>query len=370
MSSANDLLELEELELEAEDPTPDEPIRQPFDPSKIRVETKQLSIDSLVARIEHGEIILQPEFQRNEVWKDGARSRLIESIILRIPLPAFYVDATDEDKWLVIDGQQRLSTLRRFVLDQTLRLSGLEFLTSLEGATFDDLARAYQRRIRETNVTVHLIEKGTPPEVKFNIFRRINTGGLPLSAQEIRHALNPGPAGELLKTLASSDEFLGATRGGIPSSRMVDRECVLRFFAFYLLQPVAYEREEFDQFLSEWMSALNSLVSAEPASLEHPFRHAMVLSSRILGPLAFRKRRGAPVNKALFEAWSVNLANLDDAQADALAGRSERLQQKFAQLMNDTAFDRAISQGTSHPSRVRLRFSEIQRIIAETLNDQ
>src|SRR2546430_1330406 len=83
-------------------------ITQPFDPAKIRVETKQLSMDTLLSRMENREIVLQPEFQRQEVWRDKARSRLIESILIRIPLPAFYMDATDDDTWLVVDGQQRL----------------------------------------------------------------------------------------------------------------------------------------------------------------------------------------------------------------------------------------------------------------------
>ncbi len=181
--------------VEAEEVDGDERITDPFDPAKIRVETRTMTIDLLLSRIEHGELDLTPGFQRKGgIWGEGAQSRLIESTLIRIPLPAFYVDATNEDKWLVVDGLQRLTTLKKFVLDKTLKLHGLEFLTQLRGKNYDELSRPYQRRVVETQVVVYLIDKGTPSEVKFNVFKRINTGGLPLSAQEIRHALNQGYA--------------------------------------------------------------------------------------------------------------------------------------------------------------------------------
>src|SRR5579864_357743 len=148
-------------------------ISAPFQPSLVRVTTMQMSIDLLLRRIEHNELDLRPDFQRRDrIWTKGAESRLIESLLLRIPLPAFYVDATNDEKWLVVDGLQRLTTLKRFVLDKTLELCELEFrwFPSLYRKTYTDLARPLQRRITETQVTVHVIEKGTPSEARFNIF--------------------------------------------------------------------------------------------------------------------------------------------------------------------------------------------------------
>lgn len=196
--------ELDE-EIEAND---DEGINEPFDPTKIRVDTRKITIDLVLKRIEYNELDLAPDFQRQAgIWTNDAKSRLIESILIRIPLPAFYIDATDEDKWLVIDGLQRLTALKQFIFDKTLTLTGLQYLTELENKKYDELPRKYQRRILETELTLSTIEPGTPPAVKYNIFRRINTGGLPLSPQEIRHALNQGIATKFLTHLSQLPEF-------------------------------------------------------------------------------------------------------------------------------------------------------------------
>lgn len=343
-------------------------ITKPFDPAKIKVETKQMSLDTLIKRMREKEINLSPDFQRNEVWKLPAKSRLIESLLIRIPLPAFYMDATVEDKWLVVDGLQRLSTIRDFIIEKDLILEGLEFLQELNGKKFEDLPRNYQRRIEETQVTVYLIEKGTQPDVKFNIFKRINTGGLPLSSQEIRHALNQGFATTCLKELAESRAFQQTTLQGIRDQRMSDRECVLRFFAFFLTPYTQYNAGDFDAFLSEAMAKMNQMSDQEQQGLITRFDRVMVNAEKIFGRQAFRKQTrersgGFPINKALFEAWSVNLDRLTDAQIEIMIQRKEAVREAFVVLMEDQDFVNAITQGTGATRRVFKRFNSIEILI-------
>lgn len=352
-------------------------IIQPFNPALIRVETKLLIIDAVLKRISHKEIELAPDFQRKAgIWSPQAQSRLIESILIRIPLPAFYMDATDENKWLVVDGLQRLTTLRNFVLDKSLKLIGLEFLTEHDGKTFDDLPREYRRRIEETQVAVYLIEKGTPPEVKFNVFKRINTGGLPLSPQEIRHALNQGPATIFLKELAEESAFLKATSYSIKDDRMADREFVLRFMAFAITPYKNYStREDLDTFLNKKMAELNEMSKLEYSVLKARFVRAMEAARKIFGNFAFRKQYEEnsyryPINKALFEAWSTSLDRLSDAELAAVVKSRDQVNCSFIRLMNnDREFESAISQGTGDLRKVHKRFSELEKILRGIIDD-
>lgn len=252
-------LPLVSSDFEPEDTSSDGIIR-PFDPNRIRVKLWTPTVDLVRRRLEQHEIDLAPDFQRAAgIWKDRAQSQLIESLLIRIPLPAFYIDGSDEDLLVVVDGIQRLTAIKRFVLDGDLRLHGLEYLVDLEGKLFKELPRPLQRRIEETMLTVYLIDKGTPEEAKLNIFKRLNTGGEPLTGQEIRHAMNPGPARAFLRQLAESQEFVEATEGKFDDRRMTDRECVLRFCAFVLTKPAGYPSDgDLDLFLHNAMKAISA----------------------------------------------------------------------------------------------------------------
>lgn len=360
-------------DVEEEEVTGEDVITSPFDPTLIRVETQVTTINLVLARIKEGEIDLAPDFQRKAgIWKPEAMSRLIESMLMRIPLPAFYMDGTDDDRWIVIDGLQRLTTLKRFVLDKDLKLCGLEFLTNLTNKTYDELPRNLQRRIQETQITIYLITRGTPDEVKFTIFRRINTGGQPLSPQEIRHALNQGPIAAMLRQLAQSPEFKRATAGGVSDTRMEDRELVLRFLAFTIMPYTDYTAQDFDAFLSTAMRTLNGMTAEERSLLEQQFKRSMTAARLIFDKDAFRKRykekeQRKPINKALFETWSVNLNRLSDQELAILVQRGAMVRSRFIELMNDREFDGAISQGTGDVTKVRRRFNRVEQLLQEII---
>lgn len=348
-----------------------EKIDHPFDPEEIRVRTIPIVVEQLVARIRHEEIDLQPEFQRlRGIWKVDRKSRLIESILLRIPLPVFYVAADFRENWSVVDGLQRMSTMYDYVSGE-FGLVGLEYLTHLHGKKHEDLSRPMQRRIGETQLVVNVIDPGTHTQVMFNIFRRINTGGMMLNGQEIRHALNPGPVREFLKNLAETEEFLNATDRSISKTRMADRDCVLRFLAFYLGHWEEYTANDVDGYLDDAMKRLNMMAEKEREDVALVFRKAMRSAADIFGEQAFRKAplpngRRVPINKALFGAWSVGLARRSQENIDRLVQNRAKVEEKFTSLLkDDKEFEIAISYATGTPKRVQKQFQAIDKLIEE-----
>ena len=344
---------------------------EPFDPDLISIEQRVVPMDTLIRRLKQGSVRLNPNFQRKEVWDNGRRSRLIESIILRIPLPMFYVSADTDGRWDVVDGLQRLSTIRNFILGdeqkQKLRLEQLEFLGDrLNGKTFDDIdidGPAYQRMINtimETEMRFTVINPGTPEEVKRNVFKRLNTGGLPLTAQEIRHALYQGQATDLLATLAESKSFKEATDNSINDSRMAAHELVLYFLAFAIFPRSAY-KGSMDTWLSNAMRVINLMPNLEQTKLVKifgssenipeikvntieelcaRFELAMIRGVALFGKHAFRKslpvndNRRTPINKALFETWGNILAELNQEDFSILLKNKEQIIENYCILLN------------------------------------
>lgn len=367
----------EALGIETERPDPTGAaigIERPFDPDKIKVARESKTISLLTTRIDHGEIDLAPEFQRRaRIWDNGRKSRLIESILLRIPLPVFYVASDMQETWAVVDGLQRLTTIHDF-MNGTFGLSGLEYLVQFNGNRFAELPRSMQRRIEETELVINIIQPGTPEEVMFNIFSRINTGGLTLNGQEIRHALNKGPARAFLKDLAYSRPFLRATSESVSDTRMAGRECALRFLAFRLTDWREYSTNDLDGFLNAAMQRLNNLSTQELREFRADFDRAMETATAIFQNDAFRKRYDAdaprnPISKALFEAWSVTFASLTDDERSTLVARRNVVKQSFIDLMvNDREFEVAVSYSTGSPGRVHKRFLAIEQLVVEVLS--
>ncbi len=349
-------------------------ITHPFDPAKIKVSTVPALIDGIIKRIDHQEIDLEPSFQRRaRLWDIGRKSRLIESLLLRIPLPLFYVAADNKDNWKVVDGIQRLTTIHDFVKGH-FKLSGLEYMVQLDNLTYAELPRPMQRRIEETQLVINLIQDGTPEDVMINIFKRINTGGIELTQQEIRNAIYAGEVRQFLRTLAALPSFQAATDNSVSDERMGAQEMVLRFLAFRITawQEYVTHKTSLDSFLSDAMHQLNVMANARRQQLQADFDRVMALAYKLFGDNAFRKPRDSsgkrkPINRPLFEAWSINLAKLDEKEQTALISNRLLLKRLFEAQMEDERFSTAITFSTTNLDNIRYRFEKIEQLIVKVL---
>lgn len=387
------------------DPEANELDINPFNPEDISIVTNQMAMDGLVRRFLQGSIVLNPDFQRNEVWDPKKKSQLIESLMLKIPLPMFYVQSDEDGILTVVDGLQRLSTIRDFVLGEDylnfkkddgtrreefrgrgFKLKGLEFWSEYEGKQFYQLPPKLQNRILEAQVQVTVIHPTTPEVVRRNIFKRINTGGIQLNSQEIRNAIYAGPATNLLNELSNIDSFNKVMGNSVNRLRMQDKELILRFLSFLIRDYKEYTRTvTADMWLGDTMIILNAMQdlsqidyrrlsnwrSKEPIKVRtmtkdrilQYFDKAMKRNYEIFGEHAFRKsfagQTKSPINRSLFETWAFIMGRYTDEEFVRLCENRRAFMQEYARVLNNPDFELAISRHAMNHPDLRRRFQTL-----------
>ncbi len=366
----------------------DSEIEVPFDPTKIDIIAKPMTISSLEDRLDNDELDLTPDFQRQaNAWDVKRKARLIESILLKIPLPSFYFSEDMDGGYAVVDGLQRLCAVFHFknasLLNSAtgaslapLRLKGLQYLKELEGLTYVDLDRKFQRRISELEITANVIRANTPSAVKFNVFARLNQGGMPLNAQEIRNAIFPGEWRNELRRLAEGERFIKATDGKVQTSRQQDRELVLRFIALWQLG-MPYRRpgnQTLDEFLNAAVEQSLSRWSADKWRLAgEAFHHAIDATCQVRGKHAFRKSAGAqqrkPINRGLFEAELIVFGGLAGQTLMRTVAQKSKIENLFVSaLAENVEFRQSLLYGTGSGESSNARIVSLQRIVEEVIN--
>lgn len=365
----------------------------PYDPDKIKVHSKQFSIKLIEEMIDTGDIDLAPDFQRNFVWNSVQKSRLIESILLRIPLPMFYFSEDDEGKISVVDGLQRLTTIKDFI-DNKFPLKNLEYLKeSCEGKYYSSkdkngnsngkksIEPKYFRWFNMTQFSVNVIDPTSPPKVKYDIFRRINTGGKPLNNQEIRNSLAGKVLRETLKDMVSLPEFKKATDYSIKSTRMDDQEVALRFIFFWQLFNRHNNINEYNGYMDFSLDTLTEdlvkATNAETSGYVSLFSNSMKNAEYLFGSkYAFRKitpRDLKPnaykqlINKALFVCWSVVLANYDYDLIIRKNPAKALLEPLAIEIFEDQKLINYLSYGTNGRANLIYAFQSADKIIKENL---
>lgn len=346
---------------------------------RIFTDKSDTPVSALFTNSQDGDLKLDPIFQRRKVWDDARSSKLVESVILEVPLPVFYLAENQDGTHEVIDGQQRLNALFGF-LNSTYSLRGLKARDDLNGLTFKQLDRATQRLIRSCALRVVLFKKESDENLRFEIFERLNTGAVPLNAQELRNCVYRGTYNDLLHQLSADPDYMWLMGLTTPERRMKDVEYVLRFAAFYHATYLNY-KPPMVRFLNNDMLAHRNLSPDQAAELKAAFKNSVALIRSLLGSNAFKRyHRGdakSPAgaweqrkfNAALYDILMWSFAKPDKNQVMASL---DAIREALIVLMTENQeFIDAIELSTSSVKMVKQRFdlwrSTLDPILAKTL---
>jgi hypothetical protein len=342
----------------------------PLDAVFVRSETR--TVQEVVKRIRAQRYQLDPEFQRDFVWPVEKQSRLIESCVMRIPLPVLYVAEAHDGRIAVVDGLQRLTTFSRFLGNEfkfSLKPSEDQPPHPLNGKTFSELPISLQERIEDTQLTLYILDAKAPERAKLDIFERVNSG-VPLSRQQMRNCLFTGIATKWLKEMSNHSDFLIAGGNSLDKKSMRDREAINRFCGFYILGEENYTSGDMDSYLARALEKMQS-GSIDLEELRFAFLNSMIANYFLFGDHAFRKSlvrndyKTRPVlNIALFDVFSVIFGEIS---FNHIEKNADALREKIRELIDDPTFNNAISTSTNSTRQVYKRFAMARATIAEVL---
>ena len=336
----------------------------PLDDIMVRSETRTVS--DVVKRIDRGRFFMAPDFQRDFVWEAARQSKLIESCIMRIPLPVLYVAEGNDGRIVIVDGLQRLTTFVRFLNDE-LVLTGLGNNHPLNSKRFSQLPISLQERVEDTQLTLYILDKNAPQRARLDIFERVNSGSI-LTRQQMRNAIYNGPGTLWLHDMALNETFLRSTGRSLNAKTMRDREAINRFGAFHVLGWESYEGGDMDEFLAKGIEHLNKKTPEWLSQLECRFIQAMHISQMLFGIHAFRKSlakegdQRSVINISLFDVLSSSFSTIPVHVAEELR---DDISQSIVCLVKDETFENSITYSTNSTKQVRMRFQMAEDGLAE-----
>lgn len=334
------------------------------------------TITALREKWEGGLLDLQPSFQREYVWqlKPELPSRLIESILLEIPIPPLYFGRLSGGKLEVIDGQQRLTTLIEFITNK-FPLQRLTRMPSLNGQKFRDLSIEYQEKIKDTPIRTVEINAGNNTDLRFEIFERLNRGSMALNEQELRNCVFRGGFNVLLAELEQDGKWRRVKGGSTPEPRFKEREMILRFFA--LANRVQFYKGGLKRFLNDYMAKHAPRDAAAIEEQARLFRQTMQNVYTVFGPNSGRlysipsgSRDGRWDKKFSIAALEIQASALLEQDPAKVQKVADQIQEHFLfLLLTDKSVQEAISQATGGSVPTKLRWSAFKSVIQPVLEN-
>jgi len=366
------------------DPSKDKRPENVYPLEDIKIEKMQLSIFQIKRKFDKDKTVkLNPDFQRENVWKIKQKRELIESIIMGIPLPLIYLSEDKDGNLIVIDGRQRLSTFFEF-MNNKFYLKDLSILKSYDNIYFDKgektLATKVRADIEDYQLQINVIKPPTPERIKFDIFERVNRAGTQLNKQEMRNALYQGPATEILKELSQEGCFKKITNGSIKDTRMKDKYIILRFIGFYLWkkdllvnengEKIEY-KSDIDDFLGKVMEFLNYTDSVTTGNIKKIVKKAiqnvLIVFNHDCFRLPSKTEKKRPINMYLFEALCYLFANLNETEIrDNKIGIIKSINE--LKENENSKFYKSLTRSTDSTTSVNKRFDKMSYLLKSINN--
>ena len=275
------------------------------DRDALQIQKADFTVNSVIDKINRGKVNLRPSYQREYVWTVRTASKLIESLILNIPIPTMFFHETQTGKLEVVDGKQRLTSIWSFIQGEfpdgsPFKLTGLEVYEDLNGKTFTDLHERFQETILDYPLNVHTISRSSQPDFVFEVFERLNMGATQLNEQELRNCIYQGMYTDLLEDLVNDEHLLKIYRSKTPHLRMRDRELVLRFFAMLRTTPEGFFIP-IKSWLNEEMRENKDMTPQDAGEMHAQFSSTIKLAYEIFGDCAFRPTSPSGKGKVVTE---------------------------------------------------------------------
>jgi Protein of unknown function DUF262 len=312
-------------------------------------------IKSLKDQVEDGSIVLADDFQRRRVWDDAKSSRLIESLLINVPIPVCYFAELEDGSYSVIDGQQRLTAIYRY-LNNEFGLRSLKVRPDLNKKRFCDLGLADSRTIKNRSLRCIVILKESDPDIRFDVFDRLNSNVVKLNPQELRNSMYRGDLSKLIKKLSGDEKFKEIRRVKDVDKRMQDCEMVLRFFAFHY-HPESY-RGFLARFLDDYLRQYRRMNDYDMAQHEATFRRVIDDAYFVFGDDAFRRydqdknQWDMVINKSIYEIITLYFAQVDST---IIRSHKDGIVESLKKLCSNQDFQSYIGGATSATIRIQSR---------------
>lgn len=339
----------------------------PYDmPEEVDVREEPQTVFEWMRKFKSNKLITDPEFQRNLVWSKKQKSQFIESVLLNIPLPPLYANQRIDGKYIIVDGLQRTSTLNEYINEDKFALSELKVLTDINGLKFSQLDSSLQAKLEDKKFYIYVIKPTVPLKMVYDIFHRINTGGTQLARQEIRNCFYIGKSTKLLKELSEMQCFKDAISYGISPKRMKDREAILRYIAFMILDYEENYKNDMDAFLGEALSKMNLMEDSEIEKIKKEFQRVMCITFDFFEEKNFRlpapNTTKGRINIALMESVCLFFSKYSN---EILQKNKELILKNYEELLSNNEYLDAIQFATGDTKRVLNRFRLAQEILGQ-----